>query len=209
MAGPFKLRSQGSSFKQMGSSPAKKELTQEDEIARGVVTAGTKDKKSTKPKKSGTDYAAMQAKGSDRYKKLSAADYKAEVDRQVKSKKEGKGYNAHKYDSKGELAKDFDPKVNKYNKSTADKTDKTDKTETTSDSTTRKKRTKVGKFFTKVRNRILKGDSKKGVAIEAKDTEYRTLTKKQAKKQAKKKAIKDAKDTFKAKKEEIKNPKEA
>ena len=45
--------------------------------------------------KAKTDYAAMQAKSAEkdpRYGKMSAADYKTEVKRQVASKKAGKGY---------------------------------------------------------------------------------------------------------------------
>ena len=52
-----------------------------------------------------TDYEAMQkasTKNDARYGKLSAADYKAEVNRQVASNKAGKGYDAMGvYDSKG------------------------------------------------------------------------------------------------------------
>jgi len=61
--------------------------------------------------KAKTDYAAMQAKSAEkdpRYGKMSAADYKTEVKRQVASKKAGKGYDAMgAYDSKGnKLSKD-------------------------------------------------------------------------------------------------------
>ena len=52
-----------------------------------------------------TDYEAMQkvsTKNDSRYGTMSAADYKTEVDRQVASKKAGKGYDAMgAYDSKG------------------------------------------------------------------------------------------------------------
>jgi len=55
--------------------------------------------------KAKTDYVAMQAKSAKndpRYGKMSAADYKTEVKRQVASNKAGKGYDAMgAYDSKG------------------------------------------------------------------------------------------------------------
>ena len=143
MAGPFKLRSQGSTFKEMGATPMYKRGSAKVDksgnvdipvinaaLNRPTTTPSTTNSEGkanvkTSSKKSGTDYATMQRNGSDRYKNLSAADYKAEVQRQVKSKSEGKGYNAHKYNSKGELAEDFDPNVNKYNKTKTDKTAET------------------------------------------------------------------------------------
>ena len=140
MAGPFKLRSQGSAFKQMGSSPAKK-----------------------------TDYAAMQAKGSDRYKNLSSEDYKTEVDRQVKSKKEGKGYNAHKYDSKGKLAKDFNPDVNKYNKpKTSSHSDRINKTK--KDITAKNTPEVIAKNLKEARGKVTKKDLREQKRKEIKAT---------------------------------------
>ena len=56
-----------------------------------------------------TDYAAMQKRGSKKYHGLSAEDYKTEVDRQVASKKAGKGYDSHKnYDRKGQETKGYE-----------------------------------------------------------------------------------------------------
>ena len=58
------------------------------------------------------DYPAMQKRGSKKYQSLSAEDYKKEVDRQMASKKTGKGYDSHKnYDRKGEQTKEFKGKI--------------------------------------------------------------------------------------------------
>tara|TARA_R110000824_G_scaffold39036_1_gene118557 strand:- start:55 stop:612 length:558 start_codon:yes stop_codon:yes gene_type:complete len=165
------------------------------------------------PLNKGTDYTAMQAKSAKadpRYGKMSAEDYKAEVGRQVKSKKE-----TGSYDAMGTEAKARKAKANAKRTSTPSsdrKLSDAQKTENLTpqpDKVVKKKRTKVGKFFTKVKNKLVKGDSKKGVAIEAKDTEHKTLTKKQAARQDRKKAKKAARTEFRAKKKEIRESKEA
>ena len=76
--------------------------------------------------KAKTDYVAMQAKSAKndpRYGKMSAADYKTEVKRQVASKKAGKGYDAMgAYDSKGtKLAPDPNRNANISNKKVSTK----------------------------------------------------------------------------------------
>ena len=62
----------------------------------------------------GIDYPAMQKRGSEKYKKLSAEDYKKEVDRQMASKKAGKGWDSRKhYTSKGEQTEELKGKIAK------------------------------------------------------------------------------------------------
>ena len=109
---PFKLRSGNSTpFKQMGSSPAKLIFTQKQKIEQGIENPGAKDTpppktvKDTPPPKTDrwTKMQAESAKKDPRYGNMTAAEYKAEVKRQVASKAKTDSYDAMGvYDAKGE-----------------------------------------------------------------------------------------------------------
>ena len=115
---PFKLRSGNTpQFKQLGSSPTpfgivnfmKKTGEKIAEKAKDVkenVSEKAKDvkEKVSEKKGGGTDWASIQKKAAakdPRYGKMSVDEYKAEAQRQMASKKAGKGWDAMgKYDSK-------------------------------------------------------------------------------------------------------------
>ena len=76
----------------MAKSPAK-----DTNPHTGMAPPHTTEQHAKKSKKKGTDYTAMQAKSAKadpRYGKMSAEDYKTEVQRQVTSKKETGSYDA-------------------------------------------------------------------------------------------------------------------
>ena len=121
MAGPFKMKSGNSPlFKQMGSSPVRQtkvdpttgkveiDLNKKSDkpVGTGTVLKPEQKAKKVSGSKKGTDrWAKMQAKSAKkdpRYGKMSAKDYKAEVLRQSKAKKETGSYDAMgAYDAKG------------------------------------------------------------------------------------------------------------
>ena len=121
---PFKLRSGNTpQFKQLGSSPTpfgivnfmKKTGEKIAEKAKDVkenVSEKAKDvkEKVSENKGKGTDWASIQKKAAakdPRYGKMSVDEYKAEAQRQMASKKAGKGWDAMGvYDAEGNKKKE-------------------------------------------------------------------------------------------------------
>jgi hypothetical protein len=153
----------------IGASPVKQTKVNvktgkvEIDLTKKPVGTGTV----LKPKKKGIDYAAMQAKSAKkdpRYGKMTAAEYKTEVQRQVKSKKQTGSYDAMgAYDHKGKkkVVKTTPPPSKKETKVTTPKT----KTKVTTPKKTKAKDplTRLGDRITR-KSRMVKAATDQGVS---------------------------------------------
>jgi len=121
---PFKLRSGNTpQFKQLGSSPTpfgivnfmqktKEKIAEKTKDVKENVSEKAKNvkEKASENKSKGTDWASIQKKAAakdPRYGKMSVDEYKAEAQRQMASKKAGKGWDAMGvYDAEGNKKKE-------------------------------------------------------------------------------------------------------
>jgi hypothetical protein len=166
----------------IGASPVKQTKVNvktgkvEIDLTKKPVGTGTV----LKPKKKGIDYAAMQAKSAKkdpRYGKMTAAEYKTEVQRQVKSKKETGSYDAMgAYDHKGKkkVVKTTPPPSKKETKVTTPKT----KTKVTTPKKTKAKDplTRLGDRITR-KSRMVKAATDQGVSKKEAKKMYKTVVK--------------------------------